>query len=244
MKLISYHEQKSNLGDCLQSIALESFIKENKYAIELTGYYKRNEMKKKSKNDIIVNGWNRFLNEPLPFNGLFVGLHSDRRMIKSINPQLLIGCRDIFTLNELNSLPNHKGILSYCSSINLSYSEEPRKNILKLYHTDKDTNLYNLSFPSQIKATKEMIEVISKSELVETNRLHVGLTAIAVGTPVIIHKREFQQERYSIFDTIPMFPGFNKTITKETQVKEYMKKHFKDAFDTIFENYLKVLKKF
>lgn len=241
MKLLSYDETICNLGDVLQTIALEAFLQLNysKYNINIDGYCPRSKLDP-STCDMIINGWNRHhrLGEFIPRNALYIGLHSDQQMMRYINEDCLVGCRDIFTLNELNKLSwKRRGILTYCSTITFPFYDGERIGKTELYHTNHHKPHHNLSFQEQITEALKLLETIQKSKIVYTDRLHVCLVAIAVGTDVVLTPRQFQPERYSIFDTVPMFAGFNKIITRESGVKEYMEKYFIDGFDKILDEY-------
>ena len=90
MKLVKYSEKNVNTGDVMQTVALIDFI-ECKYNIKINNFVDRSSM---TENDMIINGWHRHLREKLPNNALYIGIHSDSIMMKNINKNTLIGCRD------------------------------------------------------------------------------------------------------------------------------------------------------
>ena len=234
MKLVSYHERICNLGDALQTISLEDFINKSNYDIKINGYVDRADMSKET--NMIVNGWHRHPGHDFPTKSMFIGVHTDSNNIFRTNKFSLFGCRDLFTLNQCKSI-HRKGILSYCSTVTFPYYQGDRCGELKLYHDNEDKTLYNLTFDEQKQRAGELLDILKTKELVYTDRLHIGLSCIALGTPVVITQRPFQKERYSMFHTVPQFIGFDKIITKESGVKEYMEQIFIDSFDKIYENF-------
>ena len=81
MKLVKYNEKDVNTGDVMQSIALADFI-ERKCSIKINDYVDRTKMKDDPQ--FICNGWMRFAKERLPHEALFIGIHTDHKMMKNI----------------------------------------------------------------------------------------------------------------------------------------------------------------
>lgn len=232
MKLVSYSEKNLNLGDVLQTITLKDFLK-NRYNIDISGYCDR----KKMNDDMIINGWHRNNEEMLPKKAFYIGLHSIPEMIINIDKNRVIGCRDFFTLNSVKKMGNYKTILSYCSSITLPVYLGERNGVQNYYHIDNNIG-DDMTFEKRIQMTYDLIDELKTKELVYTDRLHIGLCCIALGTPVVIYRRKFQQERYSIFYKVPNFPGFGNVITLESGIKEFMERQFITAFEIIYEEVL------
>ena len=212
-------------------MALKSFIEKNedKYKIRIKGFEDRRGMPNKQ---MIVNGWHRKKDELLPYEAYYIGIHTTYDMLNTIKKGTTIGCRDIFTLNQVKRQHKLKGIFSGCSSINIPFYDGPRVGTSEYYHENKNTGI--LSLDTQIKQVHDLIDELSKKELVITDRLHIAMPCIAVGTPVIIKPRSFQQERFTLFTYFHEFPGFEKVVTKECGLKDKMESTFKDAFDSIF----------
>ena len=168
----------------------------------------------------------------LPKKAFYVGIHSVSDMIINIDKNRIIGCRDFFTLNNINKMGNYKTVLSYCSTLTLPVYLGERNGIANYYH--KDNDMGNISFEKRIEMAYELIDELKTKKLVYTDRLHIGLCCIGVGTPVVMYKRKFQPERYSIFYKVPTFPGFGNVITLESGVKEFMEKQFIKAFEQIY----------
>jgi len=233
MKLVSYNEENVNIGDALQTLTLFNFIKNNYNDIEIDGYSERTGLENKK---VIINGWHRREKEPLPYVGIYIGIHTNYEQTTSIKENTLIGCRDMFTLKELKRNKKIKGIFSGCSTINIPFYEGKRDGgTVEYIHEDKKTGF--IPFEEQLKMANDLIEQLKTKELVITNRLHVAIPCIALGTPVIINPRDFQQERFTIFDYFKEFPGYNKTIRRESGLKERMEEVFKDAFEEILFNH-------
>jgi hypothetical protein len=230
MKLVKYSERYSNIGDAMQTMALMDFI-EKKYDIKITNFEDRSKM---TENDMIINGWHRHLKEKLPNNALYIGLHSDRNMMKNISKDTLVGCRDTFTISEVKKLPHLKSILTGCSTCTIPLYDGPRKGKAVYMHEDTETGV--IPFDEQIIICRNLLDELKTKELVTTNRLHIALPCIALGTPVKILKREFQPERYSIFEN-HLFPGFDKIITyKPSGLRDYLEEQFIKGFDAIVYN--------
>jgi hypothetical protein len=229
IKLIKYSEKNPNLGDAIQTITLEEFLK--KRSIHIDGYDDRKSMT----DDAIVNGWHRFSNELLPKRAKYIGIHTDRKQLLNIDrtqKEVIIGCRDPFTLNEVRKVCGLKGILSYCSSCTLEVYNGPRKGILHKYHGEKEIK-DDAPWDLQIKVAKELLNQLKTAELVYTDRLHIILPCISFGTPVILNPRKFQLQRYSLFD-IPEYPGHEKVVELKSGLKYIFEKQFKETFDLIF----------
>lgn len=233
MKLVKYSEKYANIGDAMQTMALIDFI-ENKYNIKMTNFEDRSKM---TENNMIINGWHRHYREKLPNNALYIGLHSDRVMMKNISKNTLIGCRDKFTLSEVEQFPDLKSIFTACSTCTIPLYDGPRKGKAVYMHEDKETGV--IPFDEQIIMARNIIDELKTKELVTTNRLHIALPCIALGTSVKILKREFQPERFSIFENVPkhLFPGFDEIINyKPGGLRDHLEEQFIKGFDEIVYN--------
>jgi len=233
MKLVSYYQTNTNIGDMLQTITLKNFIESKYPLIKIDGYCNRQNLEE----NMIINGWHRNKTETLPHHKvIYVGIHTDYNMIKDIKINTLFGCRDVFTMKEvLKYKDKYKAIFSGCSTITIPEYNGNRIGKKEYLHSD---NKESLTLDEQIKKIDELIDDLKTKELVITDRLHIAIPCIALGTPVILNPRKFQKERYTIFDYFPEFPGFGKVITKECGLRDNMLKTFENAFETIFENLL------
>ena len=163
-----------------------------------SGLHIENNSNLENKN-VIVNGWHRNIKEQLPHEGIFIGIHTACDNTRVIKINTLIGCRDLFTLNEVKKNRNIKGIFSGCSTITIPFYDGKRDGgVVEYMHQDTKTGF--LPFEEQLKMANDLIEELKTKELVVTNRLHIVMPCIALGTPVIINPRNFQKERFTIFE--------------------------------------------
>ena len=229
MKLVSYNQKYDNISDVLQILTLHNFIKNNYKDIVINGYSECSSLENKN---VIINGCHR--NEILPQEGIFIGIHTEYNKIQNIKNGSLVGCRDIFTLNEIKKNKNIKGIFSGCSTITIPFYDGKRNGIVEYMNNDNEKCI---TFDEKLKMTNDLIDELKIKELVVTNKLHIAMICIAVGTPVIISSRNIQKEQFSIFEYFKEFIGYNKTISRESGLKEKMEEVFKEAFEEVIFNY-------
>jgi hypothetical protein len=230
MKLVKYSEKNLNTGDVMQTMALMDFI-ERTYNIKIDKFEDRSAM---TENDMIINGWHRDPKEKLPVRALYIGLHSDYGMMKNISISTVVGCRDEFTMNQAKKIPNLQTIFTACSTCTIPLYTGVRTGEAVYLHEDKETGI--IPFDEQISIARNLIDELKTKELVTTNRLHIALPCIAIGTPVIIRKRKYQPERFSIFQHLPrgLFPGFDKVVSYTPGgLRDYLEKTFIDGFQKI-----------
>ena len=234
LKLVKYSEKHVNTGDVMQTVALMDFIERN-YKIKLDNFQDRSNM---TENDMIINGWHRHRREKLPAEAIYIGLHSDYVMMKYIKKNTLVGCRDPFTVEQLGKVTGLQSILTGCSTSTIPLYTGERKGKVIYMHEDKETGI--IPFEEQMKIARNLIDELKTKELVTTNRLHIALPCIALGTPVIIKKREFQPERFSNFESLiktGLFTGFDKTVTYEVGgLRDYLENMFIEGFNKIVLN--------
>ncbi len=231
VSLVKYSEKFSNLGDCLMTLSLKDFLQ--KHDIVVDSYHDRKSML----NGMIVNGFHCRPNEPLPKKAIYFGIFTDAAMLKNIDKGQLIGCRCIYTLDQVRRIPGLRGFITGCSTNSIEPYDGERSGEIRLMHDDLQTRYVNLPWDQQVKAAYELLDVLKKKSIVYTNRLHVALPCIALGTPVVLEKRLFRQERYSIFNTFKEFPGYGKVITKESGLRDAMRNVFIQGFEVIRKEY-------
>lgn len=133
-----------------------------------------------------------------------------------------IGCRDIETQKRLNR-NNIENYFSGCMTLTI----EPFKNIEKQEYIclvdldEKSTNLVKentkreikeithdvnpeeikqKSFEQRMKDVEELLKKYQAAHIVFTNRLHVALPCVALGTPVVlVHKEQFEEDRLGTY---------------------------------------------
>ena len=133
-----------------------------------------------------------------------------------------IGCRDIETQKRLNR-NNIENYFSGCMTLTI----EPFKNIEKQEYIclvdldEKSTNLVKentkreikeithdvnpeeikqKSFEQRMKDVEELLKKYQAAHIVFTNRLHVALPCVALGTSVVlVHKEQFEEDRLGTY---------------------------------------------
>jgi len=228
MRLTKYSEKTPNLGDAIQTIALEQFI--NKNSVYGSGYVDRKCMT----NDMIVNGWHRHDDELLPEKAMYIGIHTDYKHLLNIDrdDEIIVGCRDPYTLDCVNQIKGLKGILSYCATCTFDIYDGPRNGILRKYHGEKEVE-DNAPWELQLKRAEELLQTLKTARLVYTDRLHIALPCISFGTPVILKPRNYKLERYSLFNR-PEYPGHGKVVYVNSGLRDHFTKTFTEAFGIIF----------
>ena len=228
MKLTKYSEKTPNLGDAIQTIALERFLQKN--SITCDGYVDRKCMT----DDMIVNGWHRHDNEVLPKRAKYIGIHTDHKHLLNIDTtqDVIVGCRDPYTLDAVNKISGLKGILSYYATCTFDIYDGPRSGVLRKYHGEKEIP-DNAPWGLQLAMAENLLNRLKTAELVYTDRLHIALPCISFGTPVILIPRKYKLERYSLFDR-PEYPGHGKVVELTSGLREHFNKTFTKAFSSIF----------
>lgn len=222
VKILSY-SNTGNLGDAIQTIAMIEYLK----SVGITQYSYVD--RKNIDSDTIVNGWHRNSNEFLPKNAIFISLHTDIKHLQTIDHNILIGCRDYWTLDNCKKL-NKKAILTGCVTINLPALNNSKKSDI-LYIGSLKKNIddsqkltqfidQNMPWDKQLNAAQNRLRELSSASLVYTTRLHVLLSCIAMGTTVILEGMPvFQSERFSWFrDIIPI----GKPIESNSGIREQL----------------------
>ena len=232
-----YKDIIPNIGDAIQSLALEEFL--NKFNIKISGYTDRSKMEK----DTIINGHHRMTNnsfkEAFPKRAIFLGIHSEKEIIKEIEKGTIVGARDPYTYREIEKTGDLRPIFVGCvTSTFKPYDGERDIESSKMFHWRGYDCPKNSSWTEQMKFACELLEIIKRSKIIYTDRLHVAIPAIAFGTPVVLTPRNFQPERYSIFECFREFPGFGKTILPSCGLREAMKERFHYGFGFLYNEYL------
>ena len=230
--VLSY-KQTQNLGDAVQTLALIEYLKSinidltninfvDKQALVTHHYFN----KKNSK--YIINGWHRREEEPLPKEAFFVSIHASKEHLSLINKNQIIGCRDIWTLENCKKL-NIQSYLTGCVTITIPVRSKISSNkILDIDINNKSDNHIQLtqkidkflSWSEQLSLAKIRLKEMSESDLVRTTRLHCLLPCIAMGIPVILESiPHYQPERFSFFDK---YIPFNKVIELNSGVREQL----------------------
>jgi hypothetical protein len=133
-----------------------------------------------------------------------------------------IGCRDIETGKRLtrNGIENYfTGCMTltlqpfdniekqdYICLVDLDEAsanlvkENTKREIKEITHTVNPEEIKNKTFEERMKAVEDLLKTYQGAHLVLTNRLHVALPCLALGTPVIlIHKENFEYDRLGTY---------------------------------------------
>ncbi len=158
--------------------------------------------------------------------------------LKSYQP---IGCRDVETQKRLTK-NNIENFFSGCMTLTIKPFENIKKQeyiclvdldeksskivkentsreIKEFTHDVDPEEIFKKSFEERMKNVEELLKKYQASHLVLTNRLHVALPCIALGTPVIlVHKENFEEDRLGTYlEYMKSFTDveFEKIDTKE-----------------------------
>lgn len=233
MKLISYHKTR-NLGDAIQTLASQYLWK--KYNIDKFEYVDRSKLV----NNMFINGWHRNKTEKLPESAIFASIHTDIQHLAHISKNNLVGCRDNWTLNNCKQL-NIDCVPTGCVSINIPLSNCERNgktvHIDSAYSEEKQfTQIISslMSWEDQLSVAEKRLDLISKASLVHTTRLHILLSCIAMGTPVILDKiPKYQPERFDLYENV----FSSKVIELNSGVRENLLNLWNKNFDKVLNHY-------
>lgn len=166
--------------------------------------------------------------------------------LKTFEP---IGCRDIETQKRLtrNGIKNY---FSGCMTLTLEKFKDVKKedyiclvdldeNSTKLIKENTNREIKELThwldpkktvkktFEERMKSVENLLKIYQGAHIVFTNRLHVALPCIAIGTPVVlIHKEKYEEDRLGTF---------LKYMTSYTDV-EFSKQNITDLIENPKEN--------
>lgn len=212
-----------NLGDHIQIMATKKLLKCH-FGIEPSTYVDRdNEISNPPNSNqlpLIINGWFKTNRKQWPPHSnivpLFIGFHIrptacpellSAKAIKYYKKHQPIGCRDVFTKNELEK----RGVLCYesnCLTITLP-TRMPSSSQTKVFIVSRDKRLFHAipenikrewkdcesinhytdtrDFESNMISAKKLLDLYrNKAKLVITTFLHCALPCIAMGIPVIV----------------------------------------------------------
>lgn len=230
--LVKYSSSWFNVGDALQTIAMKEFLL--RYNIHVDEYRDRKALR----SNMVINGWHRNPHEKLPRHAFFVGLHTDAYHLQDVEKGEMIGCRDEYTLNQVQQVGGLRGILSYCVTTTFDVYTGPRKGTIHVNEVPWEELPVDPSWDEQVRSVYELLHKLKTAELVFTDRLHVILPCIAFGTPVILRPRPFQSERFSLFDNLPEYRGHGQVVMLESGLRERLRNQFIWAFEEIYKEFV------
>jgi exopolysaccharide biosynthesis predicted pyruvyltransferase EpsI len=216
--VVSYYGT-SNLGDAIQTIAMAEYLKN--YGIIDYEYVYRQSLR----DNMIINGWHRYAHIKLPNKATYLSIHTDKQHLKNIDKNIIVGCRDSWTLENCKQ-SNVEGVLTGCVSIIFPLSDKKKEKTLFIDSIKDVSSEINLTqkieektpWNEQINLAHSRLGLIAKASLVHTTRLHILLPCIAMGIPVILDKvPNVCPERFTFFtDLIPI----NKPIELSSGIRE------------------------
>lgn len=201
--LITY-ENEGNLGNTIQTLGLAHLISPSKGI----PYYQIKSSKLKD-GLLICNGWFGSYPEVENINAIFCGVHLTRPNESIINwlrtSTTIIGARDPATADYLNNI-NIRSEFIGCGSLMFPYYDGPRSGDVSVDFNGPGVRYTHRISPSISWAerwvrAREMIEIYKTASVVYTNRLHVALPCLAMGTPVYVEDNA-DKGRFSILDAI------------------------------------------
>lgn len=198
-----YHNT-CNLGDTFQTYALARLM-----PAPVSGMY-RHKMHPVEENELfVVNGYLHDLPVPIPetlFAGIFIGANINAHVSWIKRSKLPIGSRDPGSSALLKTHGVDSQMIG-CSTLTLPKYSGPRTGVL---HIDDGHNCPMTQdngfviWPQAWTQTVGMLELIKTSALVVTQRLHVILPCLALGTPVYVSEQlknqVMQPQRFSLLD--------------------------------------------
>ncbi len=167
--------------------------------------------------------------------------------LKSYQP---IGCRDVETRKRLtkNNIENYfSGCMTltikpfeniekqeYICLVDLDersskkVKESTSREIREITHDVNPEEIYKKGFEERMKNVEELLKTYQASHLVLTNRLHVALPCIALGTPVIlVHKEKFEEDRLGTY--LEYMKSFTDVEFEKLNIKDIIDKPEKNS---------------
>lgn len=112
--------------------------------------------------------------------------------------------------------------------------ENTNRPIKEMTHDVKPEEIREKSFEKRMQEVEELLKTYQSAHLVLTNRLHVALPCLALGTPVIlVHKEHFEADRLGTY--LPYVTSFTDKEFEKSDIKNRIEnpKENSDAYLTI-----------
>jgi hypothetical protein len=227
MKIGIIDAKTENLGDDMQTLAALQYAPDAKFV-------RRDKIgSERRKLAVIMNAWWMEGSDfppkdnivPLPISMHIWNHKMDIEWFRKHQP---IGCRDLYT-QEYLKLNGIETYFSGCLTLTFPPYEGEREGIIyvdkvpdKWKKTGSDiiyTTHYNkggdrMSTDKRLKLAEEKLELYRKAKLVITKRLHVALPCLGMGTPVVVNKDVWANERFSGYDLNYDFKGLDYNYSK------------------------------
>ena len=235
-RVISYKEE-GNLGNTVQTLGLSHLLSPSKGV----WHCKIGQDPIDADDVLVINGW--FGNYPkfkYSNDTIFCGFHLTGSE-EDIEPSILsylrennrtVGTRDPDTADFLNSIGINAEFVG-CGSLLFPKYEGPRSGIISVDYDGPGEHITHAcdttdSWEWKWNKTKDLINKYKTAEAVYTDRLHVALPCIAMGTPVFIQDN-IDTRRFSILDSLNV--EYNKLNTYDSE-------QLKNTYKLFLENEL------
>lgn len=191
-----------NLGDAIQTIALQRFVK-------CSGYYYRDLWHRitEFKDKMILNGYLCGLPPIKGANTVVAGVHISKSN-QSENIEWMrrisstIGARDPYTY-DLFTKSGIKAHMIGCATCLFKRYDGPRKGNLRV-DSDRPTMSHqiptDMPWREQVLLAEKYLDAYRVAQSVITCRLHVAIPCLAFGTPVTITAPRNDIERFTILE--------------------------------------------
>jgi len=96
--------------------------------------------------------------------------------------------------------------------------ENTKREIKEITHDVEPSKIKEKPFEQRMKEVEELLKTYQASHIVFTNRLHVALPCLALGTKVVlIHKENFEEDRLGTY--LPYVTAFSDVEFEKTDIK-------------------------
>lgn len=97
------------------------------------------------------------------------------------------------------------------------------REIKEITHSINPTNIAKKTFEERMNNVKELLRTYQAAHVVFTNRLHVALPCLAIGTPVVlIHKENFEKDRLGTY--LKYLTSYTDVEFEKENIKEIIEK--------------------
>lgn len=205
VRVIGYRTTE-NIGDAMQTLALARLLGGS--ATECIDRAEANSMP--ADRPLVLNG---YLNGPIPSSrnvvvaGVFLAHHRNEYADWFKGVPGKVGARDPWTAEFLKARGVDAEFIG-CATLTLPRSTAPRSGALYIdvKHPHAIGQKVNADWERQWRLASQRIDLLARAEIVYTSRLHVALTCLAVGTPVVVERehrdKAWKPERFTLLDAL------------------------------------------
>lgn len=123
--------------------------------------------------------------------------------------------------------------------------QNTKRKIKEITHSVNPENMKEKTFEERMQDVENLLKTYQGAHVVLTNRLHVALPCLALGTPVIlIHKENFEQDRLGTY--LQYMTSFTDTEFEEENIKDIIENPTpnKDGYLNIRNNLIQKCEEF